>query len=752
MPWSLPPPIVTDYDDPLGHPPPMPVGELGFPPPSALIGLEPEIQAPPPQAGLPVPALGLPPPVYDEPDLPLPLPEQYRRSAAAVETTAGEIATLEREQADLIGQLAKAPTPEIEKRIAAGAVALEAKRGQQGKDRAKAQEDRAVYEAQVSADARAAEVSSAEAARAEFQAAKTKADARRAQLDSAAQSAEKDLADRKRAYGQTLRAGPKDQQSWGVMLAEMVTEGINATLERRPLNLGKLVDRWHQQNREAFADAVRADEAGLDFAEDALARAANERARLDQELAMQRAAIYEAAAEDLDIRLKRASSELEEAQLLGVRDGVRQAQAQQEALAMASAQEAQLKREEMRAKIAKTQAETAVLRRKAAPGIGGGTVGAAGTGFLPQNVVTLPGTQEVIATAPKDKVGIAAAKKANETLVAFDDFLRQANEYEALLEDYGQRGVFDKTGFAESPQMRTLETARSTLGAAFAKILASGYNPSTVIEEKANEILSPPEGWWQRSGTALAGIREIKRNAEEQLKPSLQNVGGLDAAAVEKYIAFRRARSQSKRDTVTEFRTRAGEIAANPEEKLATREEAVRQVALNAKAEADASGAPEYEVAYRGMRAVYDELKAQPSTPERNKTLRRVLAQLVEIQSTAKKAREDARARIMGASSRGKLKGKTLVSVGEKVNIDEDSLPGSEVVAAIDEIQGEELRTAITEASPRLRKRILGWLRDDQVDGDEAEKLKKLRPAQRKHVMREISKTRRRKKREGDEE
>lgn len=752
MAW-LPP----NFTDLIPSPPLAPVAEddVALPPPSALIDSDSYGLAPPPVAGSTAPAVGLPPVVYDEPGIAPPPGQAYQRAATAVDTAATEISALERQQANLLGEYQRAADPkvrqQIEKRIGAGQVAIKAAAGRQVQDRAKAQEERAVYEASINADARAAELARLEQARSEYRAAQEQATARKAQLESAAVKADEELVAAKRAYAATLRGGPKTQQSWGVMLAEMVTEGLNATMERRPLNLDKLVGRWQQQNQQAFDGVVRADQADVDFAEDALARAANERARIDQDLATQRAAIYEAAAEDIDIRVRRANSELEQAQLLSVRDAVRQGQAAAEQQARAAAAEAALRQEEQRAKIAQMRAATAKTMSEVRPrvtGTGPGDVGGEykGIGTRRPDAVYAPGTNREIARF----AGSGAeerAEKANELLLAGADTLRILNEYEAKLEDYGRRGLFEGSSFTQSEEFAELNGDRLAIVAPLSKIQAGGGAPSEGERKAAEQMIQLPSGWWQKSDTALATARSLKRNAENSLR--LKASRFFAPEVVEEIVAQMRTRSVSKKDAAEEFATRAAEITADPREALETRLEGPRQVLNNARLEEERTGKPWALIAIPELAKLYDTVATQPESKERNRLKRSIAAKMAEADAALEQEQRKAVSRQRRESASTAL----AYSMGGATVPDDDTPSVKPYEAEREQVrlrQQKELETFVNglvedygESGALVRLRKIGF-RDDAIDGDEADKFDKLPQKKKRQLQRQINKTRRR--------
>lgn len=611
---------------------------------------EPDVLAPLPveDPGLDIEAA--PPPVADDvPPTEAPQVSPVASAATAIETTQKQLASLEGRKAELLAEYGQEADPakrmEIAKRVAAIEASAGERRAQLQQQRTAYDEEATVADAELQQKAREAQLASKERVSQELATIAKRERSDAAQYETAKREAADDVATAKQAVQAKLKAGPAQGASWGVMMADVLAEGINASMQRRPVNLDKIFDRYAQQNAQTFARELQAEELGVEIAGDRVSELARqaEQARVDAQIA--KAAIAEEVERSLDLQISRATTGAQAAQLLGVRDLARRTREQAMIQAQAAAEESYLKRELQKAQIAKTRADAAKAMRAAAGGPS--RTGEGGFGVQRSTAVTLPGTNEVIADFAEGRTPttqeVSQAKEARTVMADVDNFIRYANEYEAMLEDFGQRGLLDREGFTETPEFRRLETARSGLSAPYAKMLASGYNPSAQMEERAKQILSSAEGWWQKEGVALAGLREIKRAAEENAATRLE-AAGLRPEVVQRWVAHRRKRSEGRKDIRGDFVSRAAEVAADPNADPKDRVAGLDVVEDRAKAAADAQGREgQWRVdASRELVDIYRSALAEPESNGRNRVLRSNARKLAEIRARLEKEREAA--------------------------------------------------------------------------------------------------------------
>lgn len=387
--------------------------------------------------------------------------------------------------------------------------------------------------------------------------------------------AAKKVQERRDGAAQLLKAqAAGDSTTTGAAVASLIGELTAAFAQRRQPNLDGAISTVLELGRERLAAQRAAAGADVEAAEEGAAALDRSIVDIEAEGAAADAAILDQAQQALDLELLKARGTPREVALFRAQEAVRTARARAEAEATAKQTEATSKQRQGEAEITlkmaqarKAEAEAARLGRR---GLGGGAGGAAGSGTLAPNVVTLPGTLDVVAQFPNTKTGRARAQQAAELVSAQSETLRLLNEYTALLEDYGERGILDNKDFHRTPEYAEIETARQAIIGPLAKIYAGGFNPSVNMEERAERSVALPDGWWQKSGIAAASVARLQQQAEEGFREKAGPVG-LSPEAVEKVIAFRRKRGESTRDLKAKLSKNAEKVLVDPAADTRTR-------------------------------------------------------------------------------------------------------------------------------------------------------------------------------------
>lgn len=403
---------------------------------------------------------------------------------------------------------------------------------------------------------------------------------RRAQVDqlkSDRAAAETRVRERRDSATALLRAQVDDDTSttWA-SVASLIGELTSAYAQRRVPNLDGAIQSVLTLGRERLSRQREAAGAEVESAEADLSDIGRSLDDIAAEGAATDVAILEQAQAALDLELAKARGTPREVAVFRAQQAVADATAKANNEALAKQTEAESKRRQAEAEIQlkqaqarKAMAEAAKLERR---GMGGGQ--GTGTNTIAPHVVTMPGTSDVLATFPKTAAGRAAATKAREVVGASAAGLRVLNEYLADIEDYGERGLFDRNGWAKSPEMAALETNRQAIIGPLAKVYAGGFNPSINMEERAEQAVAFPEGWWQREGTARASVEALIKQAEDGFRENA-SVAGLAPAAVEEMIRQRRALAFSKRDARNKLMKDAEKVLADPKRDPRTRVAAV---------------------------------------------------------------------------------------------------------------------------------------------------------------------------------
>ena len=394
-------------------------------------------------------------------------------------------------------------------------------------------------------------------------------------------AAAKKVQERRDSAAQLLHAqAAGDSTTTWSSVGALIGELTSAFAQRRQPNLDGAISTVLELGRERLAAQRAAAGAEVETAEEGAAAIDRSIVDIEAEGAAADAAILDQAQQALDQELLKARGTPREVALFRAQEAVRTARARAEAEATAKQTEATSKQRQGEAEITlkmaqarKAEAEAARLGRR---GIGGGAGGAAGSGTLAPNIVTLPGTNEIVAQFPNTAQGRKRAYDAALLVSAQSETLRLLNEYQALLEDYGTRGLFDDKDFARTDEFSDIETARQAIVGPLAKIYAGGFNPSIEMEKRAERSVSLPAGWWQKSGVATASLKRLQHQAEEGFREKAGPVG-LSPEAVEKVIAFRRKRGESERDLKDKLSKNAEKVLVD-----AAQDPKVRISAINA--------------------------------------------------------------------------------------------------------------------------------------------------------------------------
>lgn len=268
-----------------------------FPPPPGIdlqALLQPPTLAPAEEQPLPPPpplpmAPQLPPPVFDA--LAPVDPTKERPERTQEDIRADHLRQLEQDVRREAGYQAPTFTPEM----TAG-------------ERMAVQGSNIATRAQLDASAlrlRAAEELAAQRAKAEQDAA--------ARKEAQAKAQERVSADRA-AYQDVLKKGPDIKGvRWAALLGAAVADALGAALDptgqSRP-RTDRLVDQFLAANQERFQGQVAAAKDRVDAGQDDLDRLIGDQRQAQQDMATQRAAVYEELAQDLELRAQSASDEL----------------------------------------------------------------------------------------------------------------------------------------------------------------------------------------------------------------------------------------------------------------------------------------------------------------------------------------------------------------------------------------------------------------------------------------------------------
>lgn len=571
----------------------LPFGALEAPP----LPLPQELQLTAEQAAPATPAQPAPPLPAAESVVEPPLPfDAARDTLAQIESQDAQLARLRARRSELAGAFAGEEDEARRQSLLDRATAI----GGAERDIAdarrqaalRAEEQIATGEAETRAELQRQRVKTLEAAQARIRHEGEHTAAQVADLQQAETEARDALAGDREAYRKALR-GRENTGNWGVLLASMVGEALTATAERRPVNVGPIVDRWQRRNDQLWQDGVNAALDRVAEGQDRVTQLARQQQAAEQQRSAQEVAILTEAERDLMIQAERAQSEIDQMTALTAADAVRQRRAAAQAEALAKGRELALRVRKDTAEARLKEAQAAKLERglRGGPGAPAPT-GAAGAADAFQ--VRLPGTSEVLADYSGDKrltgsQKLARAKGANELIGAHDSFIRTVAEYKAAVKDYGERGLLDSAAFIETPEFAALEARRQKLVDMMAKIISGGVGTIQQAErDAAEDRIRLPEGWWRKSGTTIAKLEEFERDAQETFRAKAAEY--LAQPAIERYLDHRAARSKSQAEAATEFADQATRTATDPKAVASKRVAAVRTIVDTAKQQADRAG------------------------------------------------------------------------------------------------------------------------------------------------------------------
>lgn len=394
-------------------------------------------------------------------------------------------------------------------------------------------------------------------------------------------------------YAALLERGPRDKTATWTSAVGMIGEMLSAYAQKRQPNFDTWLERGLAMAREKHKgelDAVRARIGAEDQAiDDAAVEVATSRA---DDLAFEQALLAKTD-RDLQVLAGQHAGTPQGAAAEQARQAVAAKQAMRAQEAAAAAEKAERERAMFDAELRNKRATAALAERKAFGGGSGAGLpgGAAGTvNVASPTQVIIPGTDIVLADFGQQKDGAKRAEKARSAIASSYGFLQKLNQYEALLEDYGQRGIMDKSEWTESAEYRRLETQWAQVKTAMAKVIAGQGFSTTESDLRAAEKMVPiASDAWKRTDSARVAVAQIKAIGEDEMRLTL-NANGLATAAQEELIRRVRGRSTSKRDVAQQLYKNAEGIVADIEQPLGTRIEAVRVLTEKAKQEAQARG------------------------------------------------------------------------------------------------------------------------------------------------------------------
>jgi hypothetical protein len=342
----------------------------------------------------------------------------------------------------------------------------------------------------------------------------------------------------RKVYREALKTGPA-KTSMVLTVASVIAEALAARHTGREPNFGSVIGQLEQATKGEFDDRVQRQLALIAESEDSLSKAAQQKRVIDAQKAERRAEILATIEMDIQAKMAGARGTAREAQLAMVAGDVRKAKeaAEHQSLieqqkAARANEKARLDRELQEAQIRKAEAEAAEKEAEAArkAGAGGEKKNEAWSSREP-NKVYVPFTDTVLASFE----GSGADKRAEKAGALVTDgfkYMKTLYEYEAMVEDYGTRKVFDRSGWTESDEYRKLATKHARLRTALAKVIAGQGFSTTESDMRAAEKMAPLPTTW--NDTTRAALEQMRKDGDDDFRLTLNQA--VDTRAQETLI------------------------------------------------------------------------------------------------------------------------------------------------------------------------------------------------------------------------
>jgi hypothetical protein len=436
---------------------------------------------------------------------------------------------------------------------------------------------------------------------------KIEADARGkvAKIEAEESAARARMDEDRKVYREALEIGPA-KTSMVLTVASVIAEALAARHTGREPNFGSVIGQLEQATKGEFDDRVQRQLALIAESEDSLSKAAQQKRVIDAQKAERRAEILATIEMDIQSKMAGARGTAREAQLAMVAGDVRKAKeaAEHQALieqqkAAQANEKARLDRELQEAQIRKAEAEAAEKEAEAArkAGMGGEKKNEAWSSRDP-NKVYVPFTDTVLATfdgANADK----RAEKAGGLVTDGFKYMKTLYEYEAMVEDYGSRKVFDKSGWTESDEYRKLATKHARLRTALAKVIAGQGFSTTESDMRAAEKMAPLPTTW--NDTTRAALEQMRKDGDDDFRLTLNQA--VDTRAQETLIREARRFGTSQTELQKAFVDKAPALLTDADKPVETRLEALRTLNENLKTRGTAESPDDME------RTLLDELR-----------------------------------------------------------------------------------------------------------------------------------------------
>lgn len=377
----------------------------------------------------------------------------------------------------------------------------------------------------------------------------------------------------RKVYREALKAGPA-KTSMVLTVASVIAEALAARHTRREPNFAGVIGQLEQATNAEFDDRVQRQLALIAESEDSLAKAAQQKRVIDAQKAERRAEILATIEMDIQSKMAGARGTAREAQLAMVAGDVRKAKeaAEHQALieqqkAAQANEKARLDRELQEAQIRKAEAEAAEKEAEAARKAGGaGKAKEQAWSTRDPNKVYVPFTDTVLATfegANADK----RAEKAGALVTDGFKYMKTLYEYEAMVEDYGSRKVFDRSGWTESDEYRKLATKHARLRTALAKVIAGQGFSTTESDMRAAEKMAPLPTTW--NDTTRAALEQMRKDGDDDFRLTLNQA--IDTRAQETLIREARRFGTSQTELQRALVDRAPEVLTDSKRPLDAR-------------------------------------------------------------------------------------------------------------------------------------------------------------------------------------